>query len=311
MGRLDPAAAAYQEAIDREPGRAQWHSNLGGIRARQYRLDEALQQYERAIDLNPELPRVPDLRDQVLLALDQPSQLVEERKKAAEAAPKSVVAKIRLARAHDLADEPGESIGIFQEAVALLEQEECDDAEDLSTSALYLEIAPRMQARARYGLVFKFLKAAETAGAEPRAVAMARGNAYLMMSRGDAALAELAALSDEDQQAPFVRLTRAQALSEAGRFEEAEAELRDLLEIYPGNPAMRAALGHTLMWVGQLEEATEHFEQASKINPGVMNRPELSGGSIVWETGAYGKDHEPEALSAGATRACRADGARA
>jgi hypothetical protein len=42
-----------------------------------------------------------------------------------------------------------------------------------------------------------------------------------------------------------------------------------------------------------------------------LNRPDLSGGSTVWETGAYGKDDEPEAVSPGTTRACRSDGARA
>ncbi|WP_200344753.1 class I SAM-dependent methyltransferase, partial [Rhodovibrio sodomensis] len=42
-----------------------------------------------------------------------------------------------------------------------------------------------------------------------------------------------------------------------------------------------------------------------------LNRPELSGGSNVWETGAHGKDDEPEAVSAGTTRARRSDGARA
>jgi hypothetical protein len=28
-----------------------------------------------------------------------------------------------------------------------------------------------------------------------------------------------------------------------------------------------------------------------------VNRPDLSGGSNVWETGAYGKDQKPEAVS--------------
>jgi len=62
----------------------------------------------------------------------------------------------------------------------------------------------------------------------------------------------------------------------------------------------------------EMDLLVRHARQHARRWPDIverLNRSELSGGSNVWETGAYGKDHEQEAISAGASRACGADGA--
>ena len=184
LGRLDEAETAFVEAIEREPGRAEWHSNIGGIRARQYRLDEALEQYERALALDTANQKVRALRDKVLVALGQPERLVAECRQEVQDHPKRVGSLVRLARAHDLSEEPEEAIRVFSQAVSLLEDKAAENPEGFSVGGIYLELAGRMIARARFPMALRFLKFAEENGAEAKNVALGRAEILLLNSRG-------------------------------------------------------------------------------------------------------------------------------
>jgi len=285
--RYDEAADAYVEAIERQPGRAEWHSNLGGIRARQFRLDEALEQYERALRLKPDSEKIQELRDRVLLALDAPDKLVADRQSAAKEAPLDVGLKVRLARALDLAEQPEEAMAAFKEAITLLESEEPANAEGFTKHQLLAEVAARMQARARYAAALQFLDAAEgaypddeeqdkadeNAKAFSQRTAIAKAQVLTDSGRAEKALEILdeAAESDPDlNERPRVQLTRASALSETGDYEQAEALLRAAIETYPGNAAALMQLGQTLLWLGRMDEAVEYFERASEIDPNAL-----------------------------------------
>ena len=56
QGRLDEAAAAYRDALRRDPGFAEAHNNLGSVLGRQGRNEEALAEISKALELAPNLP---------------------------------------------------------------------------------------------------------------------------------------------------------------------------------------------------------------------------------------------------------------
>ena len=45
---------AYRKALESEPDNAKYHTNLGCVLARQGRLDEAVQNFSTALQLNPQ-----------------------------------------------------------------------------------------------------------------------------------------------------------------------------------------------------------------------------------------------------------------
>lgn len=55
LERLDEAIAQYQQAIELAPGDADIHSNLAAAYVQKKEMDKALEEYQTAIDLNPEL----------------------------------------------------------------------------------------------------------------------------------------------------------------------------------------------------------------------------------------------------------------
>ena len=53
-GKLDQAAARFEQAIALRPDLAETHNNLGCILWEQRKLDQAVTQYEQAIALRPD-----------------------------------------------------------------------------------------------------------------------------------------------------------------------------------------------------------------------------------------------------------------
>jgi len=188
VGRLGEAEEALVEALHREPDRVEWLSNLGGVRGRQGRYEEALEQYERALAIDPENMKVRELRDRMLVVLDAPDRVVREREGEVANAPKHAGPLVRLARAHDQAEEPEQALQRFREAIALLASEEAADGDDFDIPTIRLEMARRMIARARYPLALRFLAMAERDGAEARPLALARANALTQMGAPERAL---------------------------------------------------------------------------------------------------------------------------
>jgi tetratricopeptide (TPR) repeat protein len=266
VGKYEGAGEAFQEAVFREPTKPEWYSNLGGVRARQFRLDEALQQYERALQLDPENVKIQQLRDKILIGLDRPDELVAQREKEVLENPKSIQSYVKLARAQDLAEQPDAAIETFQTVFQRLESAEAEDAESYDQAQLRLELARRMTARARYPIALRLIAQAETDGAETKTVALARAHVFMHTNAAERALEALDAVPD-DEVDTAVKLARGQALGHAGRYEESEAELRALADQYPGHPGVLTSLGQTLLWTGRINEAADLFERAGEINP--------------------------------------------
>ncbi len=300
-GDLDGARAAYQEAVFREPGRAEWHNNLAGIQVRQQKLEEALENYDIALSLKPDLEQAQQSRQRVLVALERTEDLVAELQQALEKDPEDSNLRLRLARAYNLDNRPAEAVKVLRRALVPVDEIEKPEADQESravegvfseagtgegpaaagggkTSAAAdrynaqfgyrLLLAEIFSGRAMHAKALVALKQLEKMDPDNPVPVVCRQVQTLMELRNyDSAREKLAALEADWPDNNQLKTIRANLLCETGEYEEAEQLLRGLLETYPGDAGLLAQLGQTLLWVGDLEEAAECFEKASEINP--------------------------------------------
>jgi tetratricopeptide (TPR) repeat protein len=275
-GELEEAASLYQEAVDREPGREQWHSNLAGMLVRQQRLDEALEHYDRALGINPELQQAVQARQQLLVALDRTAELVVDLEARLADDVENVPLRLQLARVLNQDGRFTDAVKCLGDAIRKpaemqdLKEEGAEGYEQLHRDQLALRTlqAELWTKRGNHQLALKLYRRIEKLEPEdPLPVRIAQANAMIEMGNYDEAETLLDELADENDEQNRVRLARSSLLTESGRYQEAETLLRELLEEYPGNSNVLTTLGQTLLWVGKLDEAAECFEQASEINP--------------------------------------------
>jgi tetratricopeptide (TPR) repeat protein len=99
-GQLEEAARSYLDALNRKPGLAVLHANLAWVYVRQGRLNEALIQLERAIQLDSRDPSSYRLLGRVLRDLENPERALEAFELAVELDPSAREGYLELADLH-------------------------------------------------------------------------------------------------------------------------------------------------------------------------------------------------------------------
>lgn len=303
---LEQARVHYQEAVDREPGHAVWHSNLGGILVRQQRFEEALEQYEAALRLDPELPQARQGRTAVLVAMERSGELAVELTTRLKQAPDSLETRLQLARLLDLDNQFTEAVRVLREALQPVEgivppEKDLPYEEKRKTAwweqmALRAELANLFKQRNRHMMALQVLRQIEKLQPEdPVFCLVGQADAYCEMGNFEEAMQRLDeaegfleekrasqqgavpgregsdARGDHASSTPGsflnIELVRSRIFCENGKYDEAESILKELLHTYPGHGGLLSQLGQTLLWTGKLDEAADCFEQAAKINP--------------------------------------------
>lgn len=295
---LAEAAEYYKEAVRREPGRAEWHSNLGGVLLRQQLLDEALEHYDVALRLKPDLEKAKNSQDRVLAALGRTGEVVDSLEAVLNETPNSVLAHLKLARALVQDNRSAEAIKLVlkpllpvdelvsgetekQEAersdteneVAAAKKEPATDTDDDVSSLkgqtdLRASAAQIFSERSMHGRALVLLdEILKLKPVRPLAFLVQKATALTELEKYDDAAALLDEAEDEYPDANPLKLARANLYCETGRYDEAEDIQRDLMATYPGDAHLKTQLGQTLLWTGKLDEAANLFEQASAMNP--------------------------------------------
>jgi tetratricopeptide (TPR) repeat protein len=282
LNDLNRAEQYYREAVNREPGRPEWHHNLGGVFVRQQRLGEALDQYDLALNLNPKFSEAVSARQRVLVSLDRTEELVADLQRQVMENPDDYPLRLNLARALDLDNRPGEAFRLLREALLpvtqiVVPEEQVSDRQNSGRES-YQEytaqlayrslMADLFSSRSLHRRALSVLQEMEHLMPEVSvSVSCRQAHALAELLQYENALEKLDTLEmhypDENQ----VQITRAAVLCEKGDYTQAETILRHLIDIYPGDASLLSQLGQTLMWVGKLDEAVVCFEKASKINP--------------------------------------------
>jgi tetratricopeptide (TPR) repeat protein len=260
LGKDEEAAArAYREAVLRDPGRAELHSNLARVLVSLESPEEALEHYERALRIMPDLEAAQRGRAAVLLTQERADELISrlEEEMGDDPEPKK---RRRLARIMALDDR-------FQEAEGQLRQAIESAPEEMDIRLELLELLARQD---RYPAVVR--GAAHILDSDPQNLrALILGaRAYIELGDSEKAGEMIEAAFEGGGRAPASLMARAELSASESDFDAAESDLRLALSVHPGSPPVLMQLGHVFMWTGRIEEAAECFERAARISPAAL-----------------------------------------
>ncbi len=233
------------------------HVNLGAALAARKRLDEAVAQYQKALEIDPTYAKAYSSLGLALAARGRPDEALAQYRKALEMDPGDTDAYRNLAKALDSRGRSSEAIALLRQAVQLRP----DDAEarndlgaalgqtgNLDEATGQLEQALKLNSRyaeAHYNL----------------------GKVLVDGGRFDEALAHF-------QQAVVIKPDYANAhhnlgslLMAQGRLAEAGDQYRKALQVAPNDADTHYSLGNVLIGLGQLDEAISHYRKALEIKP--------------------------------------------
>ena len=89
QGKIDAAIAEYQKAIDLDPKYALPHNNLGVIFKEQDKIDAAIAEYQKAIDLDPKFAMPHANLGDIYKRRGEPEKAISEFTRAVALDPKS------------------------------------------------------------------------------------------------------------------------------------------------------------------------------------------------------------------------------
>jgi len=266
---LAAAANAFEAARERNPHRAEIISNLGGVKFRLGEYQAAIDYYDQAIALRPDLPQPRQMRTRALVALDRADEMIEEAQQALDAHPDEPLRHLYLASAQMQAEQWAQA-----EATLNAASDRFPDRDDLKEALVNLLFSQK-----GFHRLGEKLKDWVNEREEPDWTSLALNRARIEVRFLDAAEVSLDELADTPlANHPTYSILRAKILIERARAEEAVTILEDVVERFPGNAEARNLLAHTLTSLGCLKEAELYYEGIATNNPmAIVNHVEGQG----------------------------------
>ena len=227
QGRLDDAMAQFQQAIDVDPHSSNASVCLGLIHVYRGRLDLALPRFQAALAMDPANP---DAHDYLGLVLLQTGHLDEG------------IAQIRQALALD----PNDVSAHLHLGLALVQQAQLGPALDQFRAALDLD--PN-SAPAHYEL----------------------GNALARQGRPDLAVDQFRAVLQLDPAHFAARMNLGVTLMHQGHFDSAIEQFTQALQLRPDSPDAHDNLGVAFIQKGDVAAAVAQFQEALRLDPSSEN----------------------------------------
>ncbi len=218
-GRIPEAIEHYQKAIEIDPTCADAYNNLGTIYLNQGRLDEAARLYYRAIDIYPSFAEAYNNLGILLMRQGRPAEAIEQFQKALELEPDNAEIQNNLANIFTTQGRVDEAIEHYRLALKQMPD---------SVHAHY-QLGYLLQSRGEFAAsVAQFQKVLQL---DPKNVSAQNNLAWLLATCPDNSVRNGTKAVDLAEQAvqlsggetPEILDTLAAAYSEAGRFSEAVA----------------------------------------------------------------------------------------
>jgi protein O-GlcNAc transferase len=223
----------------------------------QGKLEEALEHYEAAIGLKPELARAHFNRGNILLDKGDAAGALAAYEQAVKYKPDSAAAHYNIGSAHLRLGNPREAMAACRQAIAL--KPDFVDAH-VSLGMALGELGEHREAISSYRRAAESRPASAELHHTLGRVMMESGQAEEAIASFDTALA----LNPEYAQAHHRRGIALQGLA---RFDEAIFSYRRAVKIHPGLMDAHSDLASALKELGHLDEAIACYGHALKINP--------------------------------------------
>jgi len=290
---FEAAAQNYEQYLAKKPDDATVHYDLGYVYTALERRDDAKAEYEKAIDLDPQMGPAYKNLGLTLLASD-PAAAVAPLQRASELLPDDPRTKWLLATALEKSGQGAAAIDEFQAAeklddkdidireslaFALYRAGRLSEAETAYRGALSLQPDGAALQKAHLGLANSLVadKKLDEAASEfaaylelapnDTATRIERASALVDLGKDDDALGELDRAAAAGPEGIRQLKLRSQIYWEKKRYDEAIPVLQKAAAIAPSDPDIPARLGRVYMEKKDYLNAVHWFAAAYKMNP--------------------------------------------
>ncbi|HUD45319.1 MAG TPA: tetratricopeptide repeat protein [Candidatus Baltobacteraceae bacterium] len=240
QGRLDGAIGQFQKAVEIKPGFVDGQDNLGLALLQAGKVDEAIVQFQRVLESNPGYADAWSGLGVALLQKGRVDEAISYYQKALRLKPNYPDAHYNL-------------------GVALFDKGRIDEAIIQYQEALRIE--------PNYADAHNNL-----------------GTALLQTGKVDEAIIHFQRALQINPEYAKAHVNLGVALLEKGRVLEALVHFRKALEIEPDDAEAHFYLGNILGQTGHMDEAIAHFRRTVEINPGYVDA-HVNLGNVLLQTG--------------------------
>jgi Flp pilus assembly protein TadD len=251
------AETLWRTTIARNPACWMAYENLGGVLMRDNRVDQAREQFRKALDLNPADTEAMNELGVATMQQGNADEAIALYLRALEIAPNKAETHINLGVALLQKGEPEKAANHFQHA-AQIEPKNAKARLDLASA--YAQEGQWADAAAQY------LRAAEIEPDDAQS-RYGLGSALERAGRGGEAMAQFRKALEIDDQHSGAHFRLAVGLMGEGKSGDAVAHLRRAIEINPGFAEARDMLGNALMQDGRIDEASSSIMAALALKP--------------------------------------------
>jgi tetratricopeptide (TPR) repeat protein len=257
-GQVDEAMVQFQKALDINPRSTRTLYNLGNALLQKGQLDDAIVQFKRALEIDPNYAQAHNNLGNALFRKGQIDDAIVQYQKA-------VALKPDYAEAHNDLGNAFFRTGRIDEAII-----ECQKAVEINPD--YAEARNNLgNALFRQGEIGEAVDQYQKALALNSNYAEAHnnlGNALLRMGQVDEAMAHYQQALEINHNYAEAHYNLGSALLRAGRVDEAMAQFQKTLDINPNIAEAHYNLGNAFVQKGLIDEGIAQFQEALRLRPG-------------------------------------------
>jgi tetratricopeptide (TPR) repeat protein len=256
-GRVDEAITQYQTALQIKPDYTEVHNNLGNALFQKGNADEAIAQYQQALQINPYYAEACYDLGNALFQKGNVDEAIAHFQQALQIKPDYAEACYNLGTALLQKGNVDEAIAHFQQALQI--------KPDYMEAHINLGNALLQKGNVDEATTH-FQKALQIKPGDAEAC-YNLGNALLQKGNVDEAITHLQQalqINPDDAEACY---TLGNALLQKGKVDEAIAQYQKALQINPDYAEACYTLGNALFQKGKVDEAMVHFQKALQIKP--------------------------------------------
>jgi tetratricopeptide (TPR) repeat protein len=256
-GRVDEAITQYQQALQISPGHAEAHNYLGNVLLQKGRVDEAITQYQQALQIKPDFAEARYYLGNALLLKGNVDEAIAQYQKALQITPDFAEAHYNFGNALLQKGHVDEAITQYQQALQI----KPDDAE------VHINLGNALLQKGRVDeAITQYQQALQI---KPDFAEASYNLGYVLLQKGkaDEAMVHLQTALQIKPDYAEARYYLGNALLQKGRVDEAITQYQQTLQIKPDYAEAHNNLGNALLQKGQVDEAIIHYQKALQIKP--------------------------------------------